>query len=587
MNNGQLNIASVPTVTQSVTQEPTVPVAVTMDGVQQNSGEFAGLLSGIQSLAKVKASTDSGQAEQSKVRIGKGQLVLDAAAEEPAVDLLAQLNVSSHITPASDHAAPKTADSEETDVCADTVPLRIEPSNVASQMAMAAYLQAGTMPEVNITTPLPVGMLPATPVQLGEHSQPLPQPAVAVAVPTSASQSAKSDRMSDVNNLTALPVDRLQNVATVTDQPALFSASPDKIQVEQTVAEPVQTIPVQTPITISAITATIPAPDEQIVPQGASTADLPAIPAEKQKVASIALQSEPLSTHLTAHAPSPESELEIFLSKPLPITARTTAAPVLADNRSAAQVQEIHGARQRLNPEQQIDKVRTGNEQNVVKEMASSLQAAASGSESSLGSDTSRSSDSNQGQPDSASDNQMLVQQMRGQLSEEHQKVATVTTKAVPNEPVPHDIPEQVMQQVKERLVQHDVKPGNHQITLTLSPDSLGELKMNLNLQGQKLSVEIVTENRTVRDAIVQHSDALKESLARQNITMESFDVTTGGKGSGNQGQNQNAWRELAKQQQQQSWASPRGYQTAQADLPSGQAAYQRQQGQSMLDIHY
>jgi flagellar hook-length control protein FliK len=143
------------------------------------------------------------------------------------------------------------------------------------------------------------------------------------------------------------------------------------------------------------------------------------------------------------------------------------------------------------------------------------------------------------------------------------------------------------LQQVKERLMKHDVKPGNQQITLTLSPDSLGEIKMNLNLQGQKLSVEIVTENRTVRDAIVQHTDALKESLARQNITMESFDVTTGGKGSGNQGQNQNAWSELAKQQQQQSWTSPRGYHAAQADLPSGQAAYQRQQGQSMLDIHY
>ena len=52
--------------------------------------------------------------------------------------------------------------------------------------------------------------------------------------------------------------------------------------------------------------------------------------------------------------------------------------------------------------------------------------------------------------------------------------------------------------------------------------------------------------------------------------------------------QNQNAWRELAKQQQQQqSWATPRGYNTAQADLPANPAAYQRQQGQSMLDIHY
>ena len=204
------------------------------------------------------------------------------------------------------------------------------------------------------------------------------------------------------------------------------------------------------------------------------------------------------------------------------------------------------------------------------------------------GSETSDGSDSYQELPGGASDNQMLEQQISGQLKADHQRVAALSSKAVSAEPTRQDLPEQVMLQVKERLVQHDVKPGNQQITLTLSPDSLGELKINLNLQGQKLSVEIVTENRTARDAIVQHTDALKESLARQNITMESFDVTTGGKGSGSQGQNQNAWRELVKQQQQQFWTPPRGYNnTTQADLHSAQTEYQRQKGHSLLDIHY
>ncbi len=255
-------------------------------------------------------------------------------------------------------------------------------------------------------------------------------------------------------------------------------------------------------------------------------------------------------------------------------------------SRTAAQ--DTRGARQRLTSEQQNEKDRTGVEQRVVKEMAPLLQTAVTASESTFGSSTSE-GDNNQELPDgAAARNQMQAQDMRGQLSAEHQKVSPVTNKPVSTETNRQDIPEQVMQQVKERLVQHDVKPGNQQITLTLSPDSLGELKMNLNLQGQKLSVEIVTENRTVRDAIVQHTDALKESLARQNITMESFDVTTGGKGSGSQGQNQNAWRELAKQQQQQQfWTSPRGYNIAQADLPLDMRHIRRQQGQSMLDIHY
>jgi flagellar hook-length control protein FliK len=282
--------------------------------------------------------------------------------------------------------------------------------------------------------------------------------------------------------------------------------------------------------------------------------------------------------------PPSELELEIQLSQPRPITIRGAAASVS----QAAAINESHNIRLRFSSDLQTEKVRTGDERSFVTEVASTLQMEASDNASTLGSETSNGSGNNQGESESASDNQLLTQQMRGQSSSEHQKISAATKPAA-SEPVRQELQEQVVQQVKERLVQHDVKPGNQQITLTLSPDGLGELKMNLNLQGQKLSVEIVTENRSVRDAIVQHTDALKESLARQNITMESFDVTTGGKGSGNQGQNQNAWRELTKQQQQQQlWASSRDYnKTAQTDFQSAQALQQRQQGHSMLDIHY
>jgi flagellar hook-length control protein FliK len=357
--------------------------------------------------------------------------------------------------------------------------------------------------------------------------------------------------------------------------------------------EPAQTSPAQNSIRPAEKNAAVPAQTEYFVPNGAKAADIPPVPAEKltaEATTSTAFQSERPAAWPIAAAPvsTPESEIEIQISQPQPITARVIAAPVLSDNHPATLIQEARGSRQRLSREQQVEKAGTGNDQVVVKEMAPSLRIVASIGESMAGSDTSQNSDSDQGQPDGFSDNQLLAQDMRGQWRADHQKVGGNAARTVSTESVRQDIPEQVMQQVKERLVQHDVKPGNQQITLTLSPDSLGELKMNLNLQGQKLSVEIITENRTARDAIVQHTDALKESLARQNITMESFDVTTGGKGSGNQGQNQNAWRELTRQQQQQQfWTSPRGYQTAQADLPSGQAAYLRQQGHSMLDIHY
>ncbi|MEI6205710.1 MAG: flagellar hook-length control protein FliK [Desulfuromonadales bacterium] len=221
-----------------------------------------------------------------------------------------------------------------------------------------------------------------------------------------------------------------------------------------------------------------------------------------------------------------------------------------------------------------------------VKEMTETSNNLLPAAQATLTSGDSPDRNGDQASPDQRFNSQMISSQVHEQQKTvTHSATSVLATRETPVRP---EGSEQVVLQVKERLMQHDVKQGSQQITLTLSPDSLGELKMNLNLQGQKLSVEIVTENRTVRDAIVQHTDALKESLARQNITMESFDVTTGGKGSGNQGQNQNAWRELAKQQQQQQfWTSPRGYHTAQAVLPSAQATYQRQKEHLMLDIHY
>jgi flagellar hook-length control protein FliK len=206
------------------------------------------------------------------------------------------------------------------------------------------------------------------------------------------------------------------------------------------------------------------------------------------------------------------------------------------------------------------------------------------------GSESFSSSDSSKGESDGADSNPDMTQNMSGHSMAAPNKTAAAATTSAPTEPLRQDISDQVMPQIKERLDLHELKPGKQQITLTLSPDTLGELKLNLNLQGQKLSIEIVTEHRSVREAIMQHVDTLKESLARQSITMESFDVTTGGKGSGNQGQNQNAWRELMQQQQQQQqqyWTSSRGYSVAQVN-PLSEAAIQKSRiGESMLDIHY
>ncbi len=200
------------------------------------------------------------------------------------------------------------------------------------------------------------------------------------------------------------------------------------------------------------------------------------------------------------------------------------------------------------------------------------------------------SANNGQAQSDSGqtSENQMMTAQIHAQSKTGYHQVdgqvqASNTGLELPGK----DLPEQVAHQVRDRLTQHEVKPGNQQITLTLSPENLGELKMNLNLQGQKLSVEIVAENRTIRDAILQHSDSLKDSLARQNISVQSFDVTTNNRGDGNPGHNQNAWKELARQKQEQYWSSGNGYNFPQVDVDSNMMAYKSKNEHAMLDIQY
>jgi flagellar hook-length control protein FliK len=145
---------------------------------------------------------------------------------------------------------------------------------------------------------------------------------------------------------------------------------------------------------------------------------------------------------------------------------------------------------------------------------------------------------------------------------------------------------EQVVQQVRDCLVNHDTKPGTEQIVLRLSPEHLGELKVNLSLEGQRLKVEIVAENRMVRDSLMQHTDTLKESLSRQNIKMDSFEVTTGGNGSTDGGRGQGDWRELAQQRQHDAWMPNGGYRVAKLVEPAI-AAYQLKSEHTMVDLHY
>jgi hypothetical protein len=90
---------------------------------------------------------------------------------------------------------------------------------------------------------------------------------------------------------------------------------------------------------------------------------------------------------------------------------------------------------------------------------------------------------------------------------------------------------ESIMAQVSEGVVRHDGK-GNGQMTVRLNPQELGDLQINVRVEAQRVKVEVISDNLTVREALVGNLDNLKETLSKQNLNMEGFAVSTGGGGS-------------------------------------------------------
>jgi hypothetical protein len=147
---------------------------------------------------------------------------------------------------------------------------------------------------------------------------------------------------------------------------------------------------------------------------------------------------------------------------------------------------------------------------------------------------------------------------------------------------------EHIAGQVRDQLGTHEIKTGSEQITIRLSPEHLGDIRVTFRLEDRNLKVEIVTDNRFAKESLLQHADSLKESLARQNISMDKFEVSTGGGNSGNQGNNaQGEWRELARNRQSQQWLASGGYRTPPAGENHSKPVYFAGTEHAGLDLHF
>lgn len=138
---------------------------------------------------------------------------------------------------------------------------------------------------------------------------------------------------------------------------------------------------------------------------------------------------------------------------------------------------------------------------------------------------------------------------------------------------------ESILSQVKDGVVTHDGK-GNGQMSIRLNPGELGELKIQVRMEDNRLRVEVHADNKMVKDLLMSNLDSLKESLTSKNFTMEGFDVSTGG------GFN-SPLHEQQGDSQQQAWAKNARSGSYGGEAEETKVNYVTEEVNTLLDVRF
>jgi flagellar hook-length control protein FliK len=114
-------------------------------------------------------------------------------------------------------------------------------------------------------------------------------------------------------------------------------------------------------------------------------------------------------------------------------------------------------------------------------------------------------------------DGQLLNREIRTDRAED----GLARTTAQNNSP----ITKQVLQQVAARLFLMSAE-GHSVMRLQLKPDQLGQIKIQLENEGQTLTAKIQVENLQVKAMLEQNQQHLKDSLAQQGVKVSQFEVS-------------------------------------------------------------
>jgi len=622
MNAGQM-IVQIPlgTMLASVVAEPSVPVSALVG--EQDAGAFAGILDEQFTLKPVAAeiATDTTQQRFSDVRELKMSSVIEEAGvwgneqamADPAASLLAALGVPQQAQPAASSSGGGKSEEliGELQQTEAKIPQKVEMDIVDAQTVLA-FREDGRMPtrepnsgyqnstQSSIRTGIPQEQMLQTNVapHLEQAQSAKLTDAVTVAMQDQFPQNVESSRgiapvvlMTPMENTTASelkpapPVSGIQHKqeqlikVTAAEVTAIQEQMPQNVgsreAVSQKVLEP-------------QMNGRMPVMEQNSLIQGQFASQSGAATEHAAETVSSVQKSvagEQDDTVLQQRVSKLEIQLEpaVVAAKPASSNpaefrfARSAAVDVALGNGQ--------GSSPRIMEKTGSDSVRAGELQPAVSQQPEMIEVASSENHSIFRGQKFA------GLMQQGSENQQPVVQpvTAGQHPVAAGTIASAPLQAVAEEPSRLILHENIAGQVRERISTHEIKAGSDQIVFRLSPENLGEIKVHLRLEDQRLRVEIVAENRVAREGLIQHMDSLKESLSRHNIGVDKFTVTSGESQANGQGGSgaQNEWRELARNRQSQQWMTSGGYRIPSEEPVPLRQAYLGGREHSMLDVHF
>ncbi len=109
--------------------------------------------------------------------------------------------------------------------------------------------------------------------------------------------------------------------------------------------------------------------------------------------------------------------------------------------------------------------------------------------------------------------------------------------------PMPHRLHQQVIQQLSSGVMR-GLKNQDHHLVLRLYPQDMGEVKVDLSVKHDQVSISFNMENHRVKEMLESHMEDFKDNMDRQGFVLEECSVSVGYQGDDN---NSELWQRFAE----------------------------------------